>query len=93
MGDQWSILILREFFLEGPRRFQDLQDVLGLSPNTLSGRLKQLEAGGIVARRQYSANPPRAAYYLTETGQALRPVMNALHEWGTHHTPDLAQES
>ena len=89
MGDKWSILILREVFLEGPRRFQDLQDVLGLSPNTLSGRLKKLESAGIIARRQYSTNPPRAEYHLTEAGQALSPVMGALYKWGETHTPDL----
>lgn len=89
MGDQWSILILREFFLEGPRRFQDLQEVLRLSPNTLSGRLKKLENAGILARRPYSSNPPRAEYYLTDAGQALAPVIGALHSWGAAHTPDL----
>ncbi|WP_417727116.1 winged helix-turn-helix transcriptional regulator [Roseovarius sp.] len=89
MGDQWSILILREFFLEGPRRFQDLQDMLGLSPNTLSNRLKKLESAGILARRTYSANPPRSEYVLTETGRALGPVMGALRQWGEIYTRDL----
>lgn len=90
IGDQWSLLILREFFLEGSRRFQDLQDELDVSPNTLSGRLKRLENAGILERKQYSTNPPRSEYRLTETGRALAPVMNALHNWGTEHTPDLA---
>ncbi len=89
MGDQWSILILREFFLEGPRRFQDLQDVLKVSPNTLSGRLQKLEKAGIIERHQYSSNPPRAEYHLTEAGRALSPVMGALHTWGSAYTPDL----
>ena len=89
MGDQWSILILREFFLEGPRRFQDLQDILGLSPNTLSNRLKKLENAGILARRAYSATPPRSEYVLTDAGQALGPVMGALHQWGKAHPPNL----
>ncbi len=89
MGDQWSILILREFFLEGPRRFQDLQDVLALSPNTLSARLKKLEAAGIISRHQYSANPPRWEYRLTKAGEALSPVMRALRGWGEAHTTDL----
>ncbi|WP_135501518.1 winged helix-turn-helix transcriptional regulator [Roseovarius aestuariivivens] len=87
MGDQWSILILREFFLEGPRRFQDLQDVLEASPNTLSARLKKLEGAGILERRQYSKNPPRAEYHLTEAGEALRPVIRALHAWGSSFAP------
>lgn len=89
MGDQWSLLILRELFLEGPRRFQDFQNVLDASPNTLSGRLKRLESAGILTRHQYSRNPPRSEYRLTERGKALAPVMNALHAWGTAHTPDL----
>lgn len=89
VGDQWSLLILREFFLEGSRRFQDLQDKLDVSPNTLSGRLKKLESGGILVRHQYSTNPPRSEYRLTEKGQALAPVLRALHAWGTAHTADL----
>ncbi len=89
MGDQWSLLILREFFLEGPRRFQDLQAELGLSPNTLSARLKKMEDAEIVQRHFYSQNPPRAEYRLTEKGQALSPVMNALYDWGMAQTDDL----
>ncbi len=89
MGDQWSLLILREFFLEGPRRFQDLQDVLKLSPNTLSVRLRKLEQGDVLERRLYSQNPPRSEYHLTEAGKALAPVLSALRQWGEMHTQDL----
>lgn len=87
IGDVWLTLILREFFLEGPRRFRDLQDVLEVSPNMLSARLKKLEAAGIVGRRAYSSDPPRSEYHLTEAGEALGPVMGALHAWGTAHGP------
>ena len=90
MGDQWSLLILREFFLEGTRRFRDLEEQLGLSPNTLSTRLKRLEEAGIVVREMYSTHPPRSEYKLTEKGRALAPVMNAIYDWGMAHTPDLA---
>ncbi len=89
MGDQWSFLILREFFLEGARRFRDLEDQLDVSPNTLSGRLKKLEEAGIIERRLYSNHPPRAEYFLTPKGQALGPVMDALHRWGTEQTASL----
>ncbi|WIY24794.1 winged helix-turn-helix transcriptional regulator [Parasedimentitalea psychrophila] len=92
IGDQWSLLILREFFLEGARRFQDLQDVLKVSPNTLSGRLRKLEEGGVLERRKYSQNPPRWEYYLTNRGQALGPMMEALRSWGGAHAPDLPGE-
>ncbi|MBX2853681.1 MAG: helix-turn-helix transcriptional regulator [Rhodobacteraceae bacterium] len=89
MGDQWSLLILREFFLEGTRRFSDLEEQLGLSPNTLSTRLKKLEQAGVVVREIYSTNPPRSEYKLTDKGRALAPVMNAIYDWGMTHTPDL----
>jgi len=82
VGDQWSILILREMFLEGSRRFADLQAELGLSPNTLSARLKKLEEAGMLVREPYSNNPPRFEYRLTEKGRAFQPVMNALYNWG-----------
>ncbi|WP_338550647.1 winged helix-turn-helix transcriptional regulator [Roseovarius phycicola] len=82
VGDRWSILILREFFLEGPRRFQDLQDELNVSPNTLSGRLKTLEQAGVLSRRAYSTNPPRSEYVLTDAGKALGPLIQAFRDWG-----------
>ena len=91
LTDQWTFLILREFFLEGKRRrFQDLQHELSLSPNTLSNRLKHLENSGILERRQYSDHPPRAEYVLTEKGESFGPVLEALHDWGTRY-PDLKE--
>ena len=83
IGERWTILILRDLFLKGPRRFQDLQDSLaGVAPNTLSARLKDLEAQAIVVRRLYSEHPPRLEYHLTEKGKTLGPVMKALRDWG-----------
>ncbi|GAA0777898.1 transcriptional regulator [Roseibium denhamense] len=92
LSDQWSFLIIREFFLEGKRRrFQDLQSELGLSPNTLSNRLKRLEQQGVIERQIYSDHPPRAEYVLTSKGNALAPIMNALYDWGTEY-PDTNGE-
>jgi DNA-binding HxlR family transcriptional regulator len=86
IGERWTILILRDLLREGPRRFQDFQSSLaGLSPNTLSARLKALERHGIVARRLYEEHPPRAEYALTEKGRTLGPILKALLEWGTKH--------
>lgn len=81
-ADQWSFLIFRELNLEGPRKFKDFQDDLGISPNTLSTKLKKLEEAGIVERHIYSDRPPRAEYRLTEHGTSFRPVMAALRTWG-----------
>ncbi len=88
IGERWTLLILRDFVLHGPRRFQDLQKSLaGISPNTLSARLKTLEDAGVLARRIYDRHPPRAEYVLTPMGEALRPVTRALKEWGELHVP------
>jgi DNA-binding HxlR family transcriptional regulator len=87
IGDSWTILILRDLVISGPRRFQDFESSLaGISPNTLSTRLKRLEEHGIVERRFYKQHPPRAEYLLTEKGSELRPVLRALLDWGKHHT-------
>ena len=87
VGDSWTILILRDLVISGPRRFQDFERSLaGISPNTLSARLKRLEEHGIVERRFYAQHPPRAEYFLTEKGSELRPVLGALLNWGRRHT-------
>jgi DNA-binding HxlR family transcriptional regulator len=87
IGDRWTILILRDLVVDGPRKFQDFERSLRrISPNTLSARLKRLEDAGIVARRFYDQHPPRAEYMLTEAGEELRPVLKALLTWGRRHT-------
>jgi DNA-binding HxlR family transcriptional regulator len=86
IGERWTILILRDLFLEGPRKFQDFEHSLArISPTTLSARLKKLEEHGIVARKFYAEHPPRAEYVLTERGRSLGPLMKMLLEWGTKH--------
>ena len=84
IGERWTILILRDLLLEGPRRFQDFQNSLrGVAPNTLSARLKALERRGLVERRLYSEHPARLEYRLTRRGRSLGPVVRALRDWGT----------
>ena len=88
VGERWTLLILRDLTVHGPRRFQDLQlSLAGASPNTLSQRLKRLEAAGVVERRFYDQHPPRAEYVLTDKGRALGPVLQALRAWGERHQP------
>ena len=83
IGERWAVLILRDLFLHGPRRFQDFQESLSaVAPNTLSARLKDLEGHGLIARRLYSEHPPRLEYHLTDKGKSLGPVLKALREWG-----------
>jgi DNA-binding HxlR family transcriptional regulator len=82
VGERWSLLVVREL-LHGPLRYTDLAERLpGIGTNVLASRLRDLETGGIVARRML---PPPAAsrvYELTEYGRGLRPVMRELARWG-----------
>lgn len=83
VGERWTLLVLRDLFLFGPRRFKDFEDSLaGIAPNTLSARIKGLEKDGVIAKRFYSEHPPRAEYFLTDKGKALGPVLKTLKDWG-----------
>ncbi len=87
VGERWTMLILRDLVLHGPRRYQDFQDSLaGAAPNTLSARLKAMEAQGLIERKLYSEHPPRLEYHLTEKGASLRPILKALRDWGQTNT-------
>ena len=82
VGERWSLLVVLEL-MHGPKRYTDLVERLpGIGTNILAARLRDLERGGVVARRKL---PPPAAsrvYELTEYGQALRPVVRELALWG-----------
>jgi DNA-binding HxlR family transcriptional regulator len=87
IGERWTILILRDLVVGGARKFQDFERSLaGISPNTLSARLKRLEDAGIIERRFYEQHPPRAEYMLTDKGRELRRVLKALLDWGLRYT-------
>lgn len=82
VGDRWSLLIV-EALLEGPRRFNDLQDAVGgIAPNILTDRLRRLEREGVVLARPYSERPPRVEYGLTSAGRDLAGALRLLAAWG-----------
>ena len=81
LGKRWTGLIL-DSLMDGPRRFCELTaTVEGLSDRVLSDRLRELEAEDIVKRLVYPQIPVRIEYSLTEKGRALKPVVQAIHEW------------
>jgi DNA-binding HxlR family transcriptional regulator len=86
IGDRWAILILRDLFLHGARRFQDFEATLpGLTPSVLSARLKSLEGDAVIATRTYELHPPRLEYFLTAKGRELGPILRAMKSWGEKH--------
>ena len=81
VGEWWTLLIVRDLFL-GVRRFDAIQERLGIARNVLADRLDHLVERGIVERRPYQEHPVRHDYVLTEKGRALWPVIEAMRTWG-----------
>jgi len=90
IGDRWNLLILRDCFL-GTRRFDQLQDNLGITRHLLADRLKNLEAAGVLKRVPYQERPPRHDYRLTKMGLDLYPTLLMLMHWADTHLPSEKQ--
>lgn len=83
VGDRWSLLLV-EALLDGPRRFNELLEVLpGLAPNILIARLRSLERSRILLGEAYSQRPVRMAYRLSAEGEELAGVLRLLAAWGS----------
>jgi DNA-binding HxlR family transcriptional regulator len=79
---KWTLLLVRDLS-EGRSRFCELERSLaGISPRTLSLRLRALEEEGIVRRTTYAEVPPRVEYALTEKGNALLPIIESMRDYG-----------
>ena len=88
VGDRWTLLIVQAL-LDGPRRFNELQqDLGGIAPNILSQRLRQLESDRLVLAQSYSEHPRRFAYELTGSGAELAGALRLLAQWGAERTGD-----
>jgi DNA-binding HxlR family transcriptional regulator len=84
ISGKWTLLIIRDL-TTGTKRFSELERSLcGISPKTLSERLTALEREGILRRQTYAEVPPKVEYSLTEKGQALVQVINAMRAYGKH---------
>lgn len=82
MEGRWATLVVREL-LSGPKRFGELRSALpGISPKTLTDRLRHLEGRGVLTRHAFAEIPPRVEYRLTERGQRLEAILLAMWEWG-----------
>jgi len=84
LGERWTMLVIRDIF-SGLRRFDEIQQDLGVARNVLASRLQRLVDEGIVERRPYSEKPPRHEYFLTEKGIDLWPILMTMMRWGDRH--------
>ena len=82
IGDKWKVLILRDL-LSGTKRFGELKKSIGnVSQKVLTAQLRAMEDSGLLTRTVYAEVPPRVEYTLTELGQSLQPILDAMWNWG-----------
>lgn len=85
ISDKWKVLILRDL-MNGTMRFGELKKSIGhVTQKVLTAQLRQMEASGLLTRKVYAEVPPRVEYTLIELGYSLKPVMDALWEWGENY--------
>ena len=92
IGNKWQVLILRDLNLNGTMRFKELQRSIGkISQKVLTTNLRAMEESGIVRREVFAEVPPRVEYSLTDLGQTLKPVLDAMWAWGESYKEMLSQ--
>ena len=88
LGDRWTLLVIRDLFA-GKRRYGEFAASPEHIPtNILADRLRRLEHAGLIDGARYSSHARRREYHLTPAGQALRPILRALSDWGHTHLPE-----
>jgi DNA-binding HxlR family transcriptional regulator len=93
IGSKWKLLIMRNL-LSRPWRFSELQKSLeGVSQKVLTDSLRSMESDGIIVRTVYAEVPPRVEYSLSELGESMRPIINAMSEWGTSYKENFTRVS
>ena len=85
IGSKWKLLIIRNL-LDRPYRFNELKKSLeGISQKVLTDSLKSMEEDGLITRTVYPEIPPHVEYALSELGETMRPILDAMKEWGTNY--------
>jgi DNA-binding HxlR family transcriptional regulator len=85
IGSKWKLLIMRNL-LQRPWRFNELRkDLEGISQKVLTDSLRSMEGDGIITRTVYAEVPPRVEYALSGLGESMRPILDAMEQWGTNY--------
>lgn len=85
IGNKWKVLIIRDL-LTGTKRFGELKKSIGsVSQKVLTAQLRAMEEDGLVHREVYAEVPPRVEYSLTELGWSLKPILDAMVNWGNNY--------
>lgn len=85
IGSKWKLLILRDLLVR-PWRFNELKkDLEGISQKVLTDSLRSMEEDGLVNRTVFPEVPPRVEYALSELGESMRPIIQAMEQWGKEY--------
>lgn len=91
IGSKWKLLIMRNL-LKRPWRFNELRrDLDGISQKVLTDSLRSMEEDGIITRTVYPEVPPRVEYALSDLGESMRPIIQAMEHWGTEYNKNHAE--
>lgn len=91
IGSKWKLLIIRNL-LARPWRFNELRkDLDGISQKVLTDSLRSMEEDGLIIRKVYAEVPPRVEYALSELGESMRPILNAMQKWGNDYKNSIAK--
>jgi DNA-binding HxlR family transcriptional regulator len=88
IGDRWTALIVG-LLEDGPRRFTEIRDAMGITSKVLTQTLRALERDGLLTRSAYSEIPPRVEYELTPLGLTLREPLAAIRDWAEGHIHEI----
>ncbi|WP_059105602.1 winged helix-turn-helix transcriptional regulator [Shouchella shacheensis] len=89
---KWKHKILFQLMTHEVLRFNELKRAIpGITQKMLTSQLRELEQNDIIERNVYPQIPPKVEYSMTEYGQSLRPILEAMHEWGQNHIKHLEQ--
>ncbi len=85
IGNKWKLLIIRNL-LNAPQRFTEFfKTIPGISKKVLTDNLRSLEENGLIEREIFAEVPPRVVYSLSELGKTLRPILDAMMDWGSDY--------
>jgi len=88
VGGKWKWVLMWILFTNGTQRYGEIRKSLpNISHKILIQHLKELEANGLISRKEYSQVPPKVEYSLTEKGQTLIPILELMSEWGNINLP------
>ena len=86
IGNKWKLLIIRNLIFNDKQRFGDfIKSIPAISKKVLTDNLRSLENDGIIIRHVFAEVPPRVEYSLTKLGESLRPILDAMFEWGENY--------